>query len=47
MNRSVDHMEPVPSATESIEDFFARYTGHLTAGDIEASPPSITTHHLP
>ena len=29
-------MEPVPSATESIEDFFARYTGHLTAGDIEA-----------
>ena len=36
LDRSVDHMEPVPSATESIEDFFARYTGHLTAGDIEA-----------
>jgi hypothetical protein len=36
LNRSVDHMEPVPTATESIEDFFARYTGHLTAADIEA-----------
>jgi hypothetical protein len=29
-------MEPMPTATESIEDFFGRYTGHLTAGDIEA-----------
>jgi hypothetical protein len=29
-------MKPVPAATESIEDFFASYTGHLTAGDIEA-----------
>ena len=29
-------MEPVPSATESIEDFFVRYTSHLTAGDVEA-----------
>ena len=28
-------MEPVTTATESIEDFFARYTGYLTAGDIE------------
>ena len=35
LNRSVDHMEPVTTATESIEDFFARYTGYLTAGDIE------------
>jgi hypothetical protein len=29
-------MKNVPTATESIEDFFARYTGYLTAGDIEA-----------
>ena len=29
-------MENLPTATESIEDFFARYTGYLTAGDIEA-----------
>jgi hypothetical protein len=29
-------METVPTATESIEDFFARYTGYLTAGAIEA-----------
>ena len=28
-------MESVTSATESIENFFARYTGYLTAGDIE------------
>ena len=28
-------MERVPTATESIEEFFARYTGYLTAGDIE------------
>jgi hypothetical protein len=28
-------MQPVTAATESIEDFFARYTGYLTAGDIE------------
>jgi hypothetical protein len=36
LNRSVDHMEPVPTANESIEDFFARYTGYLTAGGVEA-----------
>ena len=28
-------MQTVTTATESIEDFFARYTGYLTAGDIE------------
>jgi len=28
-------MERVAPATESIEDFFARYSGYLTAGDIE------------
>ncbi|HYI32382.1 MAG TPA: hypothetical protein VEX88_02870, partial [Glaciibacter sp.] len=28
-------MGNVTSATESIQDFFARYTGYLTAGDIE------------
>ncbi|WP_247048545.1 hypothetical protein [Arthrobacter rhizosphaerae] len=28
-------MEDVVAATEQIEDFFARYTGYLTAGDIE------------
>jgi len=28
-------MEPVVEATESIEDFFARYTGYLSEGDIE------------
>ena len=28
----MDHVAP---ATESIEDFFARYTGYLTDGDIE------------
>ena len=28
-------MERVNIATESIEDFFARYSGYLTAGDIE------------
>ena len=28
-------MERVNTATESIETFFARYTGYLTAGDIE------------
>jgi hypothetical protein len=36
LSRSVDHIEPVPTATESIEDFFARYTGYLTAGGVEA-----------
>jgi hypothetical protein len=35
LNHSVDPMEAVPTATESIEDFFARYTGYLTSGDIE------------
>lgn len=35
LDRSVDDMEPMPTATETIEDFFARYTGYLTAGDIE------------
>ena len=28
-------MDHVPTATESIEDFFARYTGYLADGDIE------------
>jgi hypothetical protein len=28
-------MQTVPTAAESIEEFFARYTGYLTAGDIE------------
>ena len=28
-------MEQIATATESIEDFFARYTGYLTHGDIE------------
>jgi hypothetical protein len=28
-------MEDVAAATEPIEDFFSRYTGYLTAGDIE------------
>ena len=28
-------MEPVPVALESVEDFFARYTGYLTAGDLD------------
>jgi hypothetical protein len=28
-------MEGVAAATEPIEDFFSRYTGYLTAGDIE------------
>lgn len=35
LNRNVDRMEPVATATESIEDFFARYTDYLTAGDID------------
>jgi hypothetical protein len=35
LDRSVDGMQTVPAAAESIEDFFARYTGYLTAGDIE------------
>ncbi|HET9562232.1 MAG TPA: hypothetical protein VFP01_09005, partial [Propionibacteriaceae bacterium] len=34
LDRSVDRMQPI-TATESIEDFFARYTGYLTAGDLE------------
>jgi hypothetical protein len=34
LDRSVDRMQPV-TPTESIEDFFARYTGYLTAGDLE------------
>src|SRR3712207_9358625 len=28
-------MEQIAEAAESIEDFFARYTGYLTDGDIE------------
>lgn len=28
-------MDDVSAATEPIEDFFSRYTGYLTAGDIE------------
>jgi hypothetical protein len=35
LDRTVEHMESVTTATESIEDFFARYTGYLTAGNIE------------
>jgi hypothetical protein len=35
LNRSVESMQTVTTATESIEDFFARYTGYLTAGDVE------------
>jgi hypothetical protein len=35
LNRSVNRMESVTTATESIENFIARYTGYLTAGDIE------------
>jgi len=35
LRRTVNRMESVTTATESIEDFFARYTGYLTAGDIE------------
>jgi hypothetical protein len=35
LNRSVDHMEAVPTSTESIEHFFARYTGYLTTGNTE------------
>src|SRR5688572_17489405 len=27
-------MKPIPNATESIEDFFARYTGYLSDGNI-------------
>ena len=38
------YMESVPTATESIEDFFARYTGYLTTGDIEALA---ATYHYP
>jgi hypothetical protein len=34
LDRSVDRMQPV-RPTESIEDFFARYTGYLTAGDLD------------
>jgi hypothetical protein len=30
------YMENVSTATESVEDFFVRYAGDLTAGDIEA-----------
>ncbi len=33
-DRNVDRMQPI-TTIESIEDFFARYTGYLTAGDIE------------
>ncbi|HKX15853.1 MAG TPA: hypothetical protein VJN19_11705 [Propionibacteriaceae bacterium] len=33
--RSVDRMQPVNTPSESIEEFFARYTEYLTAGDIE------------
>jgi hypothetical protein len=37
-------MEPVHTATEPIEDFFARYTGYLTAGDIDGLAAS---YHYP
>lgn len=32
---TVGHMNTIPTATESIEAFFARYTGYLTAGDLD------------
>jgi len=35
LDRSVDSMENDSNAAESIEEFFARYTGYLSAGDIE------------
>jgi hypothetical protein len=35
LDRSVDGMQNATTATESVEDFFARYTGYLTAGNIE------------
>jgi hypothetical protein len=35
LDHSFDGMETVTPVTESIEAFFARYTGYLTAGDIE------------
>jgi len=44
VDASVPYMENVPTATESIEDFFVRYTGYLTAGDIEALA---ATYHYP
>jgi hypothetical protein len=44
LSRSVGLMESVPTATESIDDFFARYTGYLTAGDIDGLA---ATYHYP
>jgi hypothetical protein len=44
LNRSVDHVQTVITATESIEDFFARYTGYLTGGDIDGLA---ATHNYP
>jgi hypothetical protein len=35
LSRSVESMQTVTTATESIEDFFARYTAYLTAGNID------------
>ncbi len=35
LERSVGSMQTVTTATESIADFFARYTGYLTDGNIE------------
>jgi hypothetical protein len=35
LDRSGHRMQTVHTATESIEDFFSRYTGYLTTGDIE------------
>jgi hypothetical protein len=35
LERSVGSMQTVTAATESIDDFFARYTGYLTDGNIE------------
>jgi hypothetical protein len=34
-DHNVDSMESVTTATESIDAFFARYTGYLTAGNID------------
>ncbi len=32
---SVEDMDQIPTATETVDDFFARYTGYLTDGDLD------------
>jgi hypothetical protein len=39
-------MQPVKTPAESIEEFFARYTGYLTAGDIEGLAAIYNPTHL-